>query len=165
MARALRANLAGLALTIGVAIAAGFGLHLDLTSHELIVRTRVSYDGIILALASGAAAALSLVSGLSSALVGVMVAVALLPPAATLGLMLGAGAFGHAAGAATLLGANLICVKPAAQLVLLGRGVQPRTWLQKKAAQQSLELSIALWAVLLAMLLGIIYAEHVRTAG
>ena len=45
-------------------------------------------DAVALALASGAAAALSLTTGLSSILVGVMVAVALLPPAAAAGLMI-----------------------------------------------------------------------------
>jgi uncharacterized hydrophobic protein (TIGR00341 family) len=162
MGRALRTNLAGLALTIATTAAAGFALPLNLTSHELVMRTGVSYDGIILALASGAAAALSLVSGLSSALVGVMVAVALLPPAATLGLMAGSGAMVEAGGAATLLGANLVCVNLAAQLVLFTRGVKPRTWWQKKEAQQSLVWSVALWAVLLVVLLAIIYVEHLR---
>ena len=62
-----------------------------------------------LALASGAAA-LSLTTGLSSVLVSVMVAVALLPPAVTLGLMLGYGDFNLALGAGLLLAINLVCV-------------------------------------------------------
>ncbi len=162
MARALRTNLVGLALTIATTAAAGFALPLNLTSHELVMRTGVSYDGIILALASGAAAALSLVSGLSSALVGVMVAVALLPPAATFGLMAGSGAIAEGGGAATLLGSNLVCVNLAAQLVLFTRGVKPRTRWQKKEAQQSLAWSVALWGALLVVLLAIIYVEHLR---
>lgn len=162
MTRALRANLAGLALTIAIAAIAGFSLPLDLAGPELMARTQLSYDGIILALASGAAAALSLVSGLSSALVGVMVAVALLPPATAFGLMLGDGAMGRAVGAATLLCANLVCVNLAAQIVLLSRGVQPRTWWQKKEAQQSLTLSVGLWATLLLILIAIVYVEHLR---
>ena len=51
-----------------------------LNSFEILVRTDVKPDGIVLALASGAAAVLSLATGLSSALVGMMVAVALLQP-------------------------------------------------------------------------------------
>lgn len=46
-------------------------------------------DSVALAFASGAAAVLSLTTGLPSVLVGGMVALALLPPAATLGLTLG----------------------------------------------------------------------------
>ena len=71
---------------------------MDLASEELLARTDVGFDGVVLALASGAAAVLSLTSGVASALVGVMVAVALLPPTATLGMMLATGQTELAAG-------------------------------------------------------------------
>ena len=162
MARALRANAIGLALAVGVSILAGLVLPINLDSHELLARTTVAYDSVAIALASGAAAVLSLVSGLSSVLVGVMVAVALLPPAAALGLMLGAGEFTHAVGAATLLAVNLVCVNLAAQVVLVSRGVRPRSWWQKKEANQSLVLNLTLLAALLVILLGIIYLQKVK---
>jgi uncharacterized hydrophobic protein (TIGR00341 family) len=160
MARALRANLIGLTIAVGVSIIAGAVLPLDLNSHEIISRTSVDYDSVALALASGAAAVLSLTSGVSSVLVGVMVAVALLPPAAAFGLLLGAKEFFKAAGAAILLAVNLVCVNLAAQVVLVSRGVRPRTWWQKKEAHQSMVLNLVLWGVLLLILLGIIYLER-----
>jgi uncharacterized hydrophobic protein (TIGR00341 family) len=163
MGRALRANAIGLSLAIGVAALAGLALPIDLNSHELLARTTVSFDSVAIALASGAAAVLSLVSGLSSVLVGVMVAVALLPPAAALGLLLGAGEPGRAAGAATLLAVNLVCVNLAAQVVLVSRGVRPRSWWQKKEAHQSLVLNLTLLGALLAILLGIIYLQKVKS--
>jgi len=98
-----------------------------LDSVELLARTSVGLDGVLLALASGLAAALSLTTGLSSVLVGVMVAVALLPPTATAGIMLGAGNFELATGALLLLAVNVVCVNIAAKLVFLFRGVRPRT--------------------------------------
>jgi uncharacterized hydrophobic protein (TIGR00341 family) len=162
MARALRANAIGLSLAVSVSALAGLALPIDLNSHELLARTAVAYDSVAIALASGAAAVLSLSSGLSSVLVGVMVAVALLPPAAALGLMLGAGEFGHALGAAVLLAVNLVCVNLAAQVVLVSRGVRPRSWWQKKEAHQSLVLNLSLWGVLLLILLGIIYLQGVK---
>jgi uncharacterized hydrophobic protein (TIGR00341 family) len=162
MGRAVRANVIGLALAVGVSVLAGLVLPIHLNSHELLARTTVAYDSVAIALASGAAAVLSLTSGLSSVLVGVMVAVALLPPAAALGLMLGAGEFGHAAGAAVLLGVNLVCVNLAAQVVLVSRGVRPRSWWQKKEAHQSVVLNLTLWGVLLLILLAIIYVQSVR---
>ena len=91
MWQALKTNLAGLSLTLVMAMAIGMIWPTYLNSFEILVRTDVKPDGIVLALASGAAAVLSLATGLSSALVGVMVAVALLPPAATTGMMLGSG--------------------------------------------------------------------------
>jgi uncharacterized hydrophobic protein (TIGR00341 family) len=162
MGRALRANVVGLSLAIGVAALAGFALPLDLNSRELLARTTDAYDSVAIALAAGAAAVLSLVSGLSSVLVGVMVAVALLPPAAALGLMLGAGEFKHAAGAAILLAVNLVCVNLAAQVVLVSRGVRPRSWWQKKEANQSLLLNVTLLVVLLLILLGVIYLNKIK---
>jgi uncharacterized hydrophobic protein (TIGR00341 family) len=162
MLRALRANLIGLLLATGISVLAGVVLPLDLSSHELVARTSVEYGSVALALASGAAAVLSLTSGLSSALVGVMVAVALLPPAATFGFMLGAGQFQKALGAGTLLSVNLVCVNLAAQIVLVSRGIRPRTWWQKKEAQQSIVLNLAVWGILLMLLLGVIYVESVH---
>ena len=86
----------------------------------------------------------------------------MLPPAAALGLMLGAGEFGHAAGAAILLAVNLVCVNLAAQVVLVSRGVRPRTWWQKKEAHQSVVLNLTLWGISLLILLAIIYIQSAK---
>lgn len=162
MGRALRANAVGLSLAVGASALAGLVLPVAVNSSALLAHTSVAYDSVAIALASGAAAVLLLVSGLSSVLVGVMVAVALLPPAAALGLMLGAGEPAHAAGAAILLAVNLVCVNLAAQVVLVSRGVRPRSWWQKKEAHQSLVLNLTVWGVLLVLLLGIIYLQSIR---
>src|SRR5690606_28233796 len=76
MLRALATCLAGLGTAALLGGIVGISGAFDLDAPELLKRTRVGLDGIVLALASGAAAALSITSGLSSALVGVMVAVA-----------------------------------------------------------------------------------------
>ena len=102
----------------------------DPSSTELMLRTDVGLAAVALALASGAAAALSLTTGLSSVLVGVMVSVALLPPAAALGLMLGYGQPDLAIGAGLLLAINIVCVKdrvpaktyPPPRVVAQGKG-------------------------------------------
>lgn len=153
MWQALRTNLAGLSLTLVMAIAIGLIWPGYLGSFEILVRTDVKPDGIVLALASGAAAVLSLASGLSSALVGVMVAVALLPPAATLGMMLGSGQFDLALGAALLLAVNVVCINLASKLMFLYKGVRPRTWLEKRKARQSFTVYIVIWVVTLGILL------------
>ena len=80
---AFKANLAGLFIALALSVAIGLVWPLNFNSHELIARTDVGMDGIVLALVSGAAAVLSMTTGLSGALVGVMVAVAILPPTAT----------------------------------------------------------------------------------
>jgi len=124
----------------------------ELNSVELLSRTVVGFDSIALALVSGAAAVLSLASGISSVLVGVMVAVALLPPGATVGIMLGAGQYDLALGAALLLAVNIVCVNLSAKLVFLFKGVQPRTWYEKQKAQKAMLFYMIFWFLSLGLL-------------
>ena len=126
-------------------------------------RTEVALDSVALALASGAAAALSLTTGLSSVLVGVMVAVALLPPAATLGLMLGYGHTGLALDAGLLLAVNVVCVNLASKIVFDFKGIRPRTWLEKEKAKHAKVVYILGWLVTLSILMFVIYARRSLT--
>lgn len=157
MWRALKTNLSGLGLAFMLSLIIGFAWPQNMQSPELLARTVVGLDSVALALASGAAAVLSLTTGLSSVLVGVMVAVALLPPTATVGLMLGSGQISLALGALLLLGVNIVCVNLAAKVVFLIRGVKPRTWLEKQKARQSTTTYIVFWVVSLLILLVAIY--------
>jgi uncharacterized hydrophobic protein (TIGR00271 family) len=156
MWQAFKTNLVGLGLALLLSFAIGLIWPVDLASKEILARTDVGLDGVVLALASGAAAALSLTTGLSATLVGVMVAVALLPPTATLGMLLGTGQPKLAVGAALLLEVNVVCVLLSAMTVFLLKGVRPRTWLERTKAKQSLAISITLWASLLLILVAVI---------
>jgi uncharacterized hydrophobic protein (TIGR00341 family) len=160
----LSRSLLTLLIGVGVAVAAGaiIGAFWSqaLASPALIARTSAGLDSIALALASGAAGALSLTTGLSSVLVGVMVAVALLPPAAAAGLMLGAGKLPDAMGAGLLLAINVVCLNLAAQAVFLLKGIRPRTWLEKTRARRALAFQLVLWPTLLALLVLGIYAHQ-----
>jgi uncharacterized hydrophobic protein (TIGR00341 family) len=158
--RAAATNAAGIALSVACAAAAGVILPGDTTSAELMARTSLGYDSILLALASGAAGALSLTTRLPSALVGVMVAVALLPPAVTFGYMLGTAQFSLAGGAAALLAVNIVCVNLSAQLVFFSKGIKPRTWIERRAAQQSIKIGLAIACGLLAVLIAVVYLRH-----
>jgi len=157
MWRSLKANLAGLLLAFTLSLIIGLVWPQHMQSEELLSRTVVGLDSVALALASGAAAVLSLTTGLSSVLVGVMVAVALLPPTATFGLMLGSGQINLALGALLLLAVNIVSVNLAAKVVFLIRGVKPRTWLEKQKARQSTTTYIVFWVVSLLILLVAIY--------
>lgn len=156
MLRALKTNLAGVLLAFVLALGIGLIWPIGIDSQEIMSRTSVGMDDVALALASGAAAVLSLTTGLSSTLVGVMVAVALLPPTATVGLLLGSGQPALAGGAALMLSVNVICVLLSAMLVLLIRGIKPRTWYERSQAKQSTTFYFLLWAGLLLMLIAII---------
>jgi len=155
-----RTNLTGLAFALLLSIAIGWLWPVVSPNSEILARTEVGFDGVVLALASGAAAVMSLTSGVVSALVGVMVAVALLPPTATLGMVLASGQFEMAAGAALLLAVNVVCVNLSANLVFLIKGVRPRTWIEKRKARQSGVWIGLFWSVALMVLL---FAVYVRT--
>lgn len=157
MKNSLKTLFAGVFLAISLSVFMGVVWPFPLTSPELISRTDAGLDSIALAFASGAAAALSLSTGLPSVLVGVMVAVALLPPAATFGLMLGHARIDLAAGAALLLAVNVVSVNLACKLVFLIKGVRPRTWWEKEKANKAMRRYIFVWVVTLALLGLVIY--------
>ena len=145
MRKALKTNLVGVSVCVSLSVLIGLIWPFDINSPELLARTDVGLDSLALALASGAAAALSLTTGLSSVLVGVMVAVALLPPAATFGLMLGHGQYQLAMGAALLLIANVVCLNLATKIVFLIKGISPRTWWEKEKAKRAMRVYIGVW--------------------
>jgi uncharacterized hydrophobic protein (TIGR00341 family) len=94
------------------------------------VRERLAPDFLSLAVALGAgvAGALSLASGVSSAIVGVMIAVALIPPAATVGIGLAWGLPMVSLGSGVLALVNLLSINLAALTVLWYTGYRPDRW-------------------------------------
>ena len=156
MWKSTRTALAGLALGFLTALLIGFIIPVNLEAPELIDRTHVGLDSVVLALASGGAAALSVSRGLSTTLVGVMVAVALLPPSVAVAVYLGAGEVVLSLRAATLLATNIICVNIASLLVFAIRGVRPRTWLEQRSAKRSRMINLGVWGGLLAGLVALI---------
>ncbi len=145
-------------LTIGILFALGLSVVLSLfypnisLTPELLSRTIVGMDGLALALASGAAAALSITTGVSSVLVGVMVAVALLPPTVTLGICLGLGAYPEAKGAGLLLIANIASVNLTAQLTMRLKGIKPREKEKQRTALVVFLIGILFWCALIGYL-------------
>ncbi len=158
--KSMQTNLIGIAMPIALSFFIGFFWPSPLSGPEIMARTEAGMDSVVLALASGAAAALSLTTGLSSVLVGVMVAVALLPPAATIGLMLGQGNLNLAAGASLLLAINVVCVNLSCKVVFFAKGIRPRTWLEKEKARRSTLIYILIWIITLIFLVLAIYARR-----
>jgi len=90
-------------------------------------------------------------------LVGVMVAVALLPPAVTAGLLAGDGRWEDAGGAALLLTLNVVCFNLAGVATFLAAGIRPRTWWETERAKTATRTALAVWAVLLAAVTGLVF--------
>lgn len=160
MWKSLLTNIAGLTLAFLLAVAVGVLWPIEQPGPELLARTRVGLDAVALALASGAAAVLSIATGLPSVLVGVMVAVALMPPVVTIGVMVGSGNPDLAVGAALLLAVNVVCVNLAAKVVFLAKGIHPRTWWEKKRARRAMTVYLIVWVVSLLALIAAIYLRR-----
>jgi len=157
MIASVKTSILGISIAIVLSYVIALILPIPLESHEVLMRTHVGFDSVILALASGAAAALSITTGLSGVLVGVMVAVALLPPAAVFGLMLGDERFDLAFNAGILLAINIVSINLSSKIVFLLKGISPRTWFEKEKAKHAMEWYISIWVITLAVLMFLIY--------
>ncbi|MBZ0171880.1 MAG: TIGR00341 family protein, partial [Phycisphaerales bacterium] len=152
MKKALKANALGAGLALAMSVSMGMLISVDPDTPELVARTNVGLTDLALALASGAAGALAFTAGVPATLVGVMVAVALLPPTTTAGIYLGAGAWARAADAGSLFAINVVCVNLAATATFLVQGVRPDTWWEAARAKNATRRALAAWATLLALL-------------
>jgi len=156
---AFLASMAGALTAFGVALLAGILFGVDPQGTEVVSRTRLTYDNLALALAAGAAGAISLTRGVGTGLVGVMVAVALLPPLANAGLLLGGGYGEMGGGALLLVVGNVVCINLAATAAFLIQGVRPNTWWKEEDGRRTRAVWAAsiLWTVLLLALVVVVW--------
>lgn len=154
--QALRVNLVGVAIAFALSVIIGLIIPIDPSVSQIHARTNVSLSDLALALAAGSAGALAFTTGLSAALVGVMVAVALLPPLATLGLLLGAGYPRLALGALLLTATNVVCINIAAIGAFLWQRITPGKWWEAERARRMVRIAGAAWFVLLALMIALI---------
>jgi uncharacterized membrane protein len=89
-----------------------------------------------------------------------MVAVALLPPAAVLGIMLGHGEADLAIGAGLLLAINVVCVNLASNIVFFIKGIGPRTWWEKEKAKRAMSIYVLVWLISVIILLCLIFVRQ-----
>ncbi len=153
MIDAFKTGLVGVGFAVLIGVVFGYFDDAVPESAELMARTSIGLDGVALAVASGVAGVLSLTSGLSMTLVGVMVAVAILPPAVTFGYMAGAGEMKLAYGAFLMVSVNIVCVNLSGLLVFLSKGIKPRRWFERRMAKPYVVGGIAVWTALLGLMI------------
>lgn len=153
---AVKTNLAGLATAFVCSVALGFIVSSNPDVSVVAAKTEVRLDMVVLALASGSAGALAFTTGLSTILIGVMVAVALLPPLVTFGLLLGAGYWSPALTALQLFLINIICINLAGVVTFLIQGIRPATWWEAARAKRATLTAIAFWFLVLLLLVVVI---------
>jgi uncharacterized hydrophobic protein (TIGR00341 family) len=153
-ARGVRLQVMGLLMAIAVAAVIGLIVKgtlllppgLDIREiGQIAERTTPNFLSLFLALGSGLAGGISIMRGSGSTLVGVAIAVALVPPAATSGLGLAWGLYVIAAEAAVLVLVNLLAINVSALLLFWLSGFRPA---EKKAVVRARTAVISRAAVL-----------------
>ena len=165
---------------VAVGAAAGFALVIrttnvvPLSANEVFaigeVRERLAPGvlSLVIALGAGVAGAVSLASGVSSALVGVMIAAALVPPTAVVGIGIAWGEPQAVLGSGVLVLVNILAINLVALVVLWRYGYRPRLWFREDEARATTIKRVATLAVVLVLLTGLLsvftYSSY-RTAG
>lgn len=159
----LKTCLTGFFIAVLFAVIIGKLFTIDPTIPAIASRTYIGMSDVILALAAGCAGSLAFTTGVSGALIGVMVAVALMPPLVVFGMMLGAGYVTLAIKAMLLVGTNVICVNLAGVATFLVQGVRPRTWRDANIAKKAARIAILIWGMLLMAVSGIIVINQMMS--
>lgn len=133
------------------------------------VRERIQPDFLALAIAIGAGAtgALSLSTGVSTALVGVMIAVALVPPIAVIGIGIAWGIPNVVIAATVLVILNYISINLSALITLWYQGYRPDEWYDLEAAKESLIKQTSTFVIIiiaLSLFLGAVTVSAYETA-
>lgn len=130
------------------------------------VSERASPNFLVLAIALGAGIAgiLSLITGVSTALVGVMIAVALIPPAAAVGVGIAFGYPRLALGAGVIVTVNVLSINLSSLLALWIEGYTPRSLFYEQEARVALLKQVAALLVAIGLvstfLLGVTYDSY-----
>ncbi len=155
--RAIVTNLAGVGTAFAFSIIVGLLFNADVNGPAISSRTDVGLGDLLLALAAGSAGTLAFTRGLSGAVIGVMVAVALMPPLVVCGMLLSIGEFELSFGAFLLTIANVICVNLAGVATFLAQGVRPRRWWEAERAKKATKTATVIWVGLLTVLVIILW--------
>ncbi len=150
----------GLVIAILIGLISGIIMDFDPHSYQLASRSDVGHYYIILALASGVAGVYATTKGVQEALVGVMVAVALLPPLVASGIFAGGGYLIDAMGALILFSVNVVCINLSGVLAFFLTGVRPIHWWEAEKAKKAVIVSVSLWLVMLVLVVLLIYVEQ-----
>lgn len=159
--RGVRLQLLGVALAVVGAAAFAFLVKttnvvppgLDVLSlAEVSERLRPDFLSLVVALGAGVAGVFSLMTGVSAALVGVAIAVALIPPAASVGIGIAWGVPTLAVGSGVLVMVNVLSINLAALVVLWYSGYRPERFFEVGQARSALLKRAAVLAVSIAVL-------------
>ena len=160
------AKKAGLTLLIGSALAYFISIFLGLIVNispqipQINSRIHIHYSDVIIAISSGIAGVLAFTSGYAISLVGVMVAISLLPPLVSSGMLLGSGYFFYSFLALLLFFINIVSLILSGVITFRFQGIKPKTWWQEQKAKIYRKNAIFMSGFLLLFFILIIYINH-----
>lgn len=134
---------------------------------EIRGRIRPDFLSLMVALGAGIVGAWSLATGTSAVIVGVMIAAALVPPLAVIGIGIAFGLPRIAISAAVLVLVNVLTINLTALGVLWYKGYRPENWFQLESASRATKQRMALLGVgiiVLSSFLGVVTYDTYRTA-
>jgi uncharacterized hydrophobic protein (TIGR00341 family) len=149
---AIKTNIVGILISFFIALIVGMIFFVNTQNQSIVLRTNVAIASIFLALASGLAGSLAITTELSAAFVGVMIAVALLPPLAAFGLLVGSGNFYLALSSLILFLVNLVCINLVATLSFMAQKIKPLEEKESITAKKTAIRSIIIWISILIIL-------------
>ena len=155
--RAAITNLIGFLLVISIGIVMGVFMSVNPEIPQIVSRSNVSHFFIFLALASGVAGAYSITAGVAEAFVGVMVAVAILPPLVAAGLLFGGMYWFDGLRALLICFVNIVCINLSGVITFIFEGIQPKSWWEAERAKKYVRAAISLWISLLLILAAMIF--------
>jgi uncharacterized hydrophobic protein (TIGR00341 family) len=122
---------------------------------------------LVVALGAGVAGIVSLMTGVSATLVGVMIAVALIPPAAAVGIGIAFQIPRLVLGAGVIVAVNVLSINLSALVMLWYEGYRPQRWFREDDARAALlkrvAVLVAAIAVLSVFLGGVTYESYVAS--
>jgi uncharacterized hydrophobic protein (TIGR00341 family) len=126
-------------------------IHVEVTP-EIQSRTKERPSTIIVAIMLGIAGGLALITAIPEIIVGVAIAVALVPPATVTGIGIGLGSRDIAVGAFLTLFSSIIGLVIGFLIVFLLKRVRPRNYYEQKKAKQVIVINIVISIFLAALL-------------
>ncbi len=147
----IKSNYTGLLIAFLLSVFLGLIFTVNPTVPEIALRAKTNLGSITLAFASGIAGALAFTAGFSTTLIGVMVAVALLPPLVTCGLLFGSGEFQLALGAFLLFFINLVSVNLAGVITFKFQKIRPIYPERINKAKKMTNIALIFWSSLLSI--------------
>lgn len=150
--KSLKANLLRIFVAFIFSLLIGLIINLSTLSNAILNRTVLQISDILLALSAGIAAALSYTTAISEGFIGVMVAVALLPPLTASGLLFSSGYFQSGVSALLLFLLNIVCINFASMITFFLQGIRPKKWWEKEKANGALKKAFLLWGIILTIM-------------